>query len=85
MFSPQHLASSNGALPPTSTNKSIADISGSQAPHPLPATRSLVNNIIMIVIIAIVIVIFKSRSIVDIISEFNARSEMAPDWGSLRR
>jgi len=59
----QHLASSNGTLPPTCANKSIADISGSQAPHPLPATRS----------------------IVDIISEFNARSEMAPDWGSLRR
>merc|ERR1711936_444102 len=47
---------------PTSTTRSIVDISSSAA-HPLPATRS----------------------IVDIISEFNARSEMAPDWGSLRR
>ena len=26
-----------------------------------------------------------TRSIVDIISEFNARTEAAPDWGSLRR
>ena len=63
MFSPQHLASSNGALPPTCANKSIADISGSQAPHPLPATRSLVNNIIMIVIIAMRIVLFKTHSL----------------------